>query len=111
MEDYSTSNLVLDSLLKCIDVLEQEIIRLKYENERLVAELAAAKKTSRNSSKPPSSDIVKSPPSGGKSKRRIGGQSGHEPHFRTAFIQEQLDEVHVFNPPSMVCSQCGEQQH
>ena len=98
---------ILDSLLKRIDALERENALLKSENERLKIELAAARKNSRNSSKPPSSDIVKPPPSGGKGKRRIGGQPGHEPHFRIVFTPEQLDEAHVFNPSSMLCSRCG----
>ncbi|MDR2392273.1 MAG: DUF6444 domain-containing protein, partial [Planctomycetota bacterium] len=59
--------------------------RLRAENERLKRELAAARKDSRNSSWQPSSDIVKPPPSGGRGKRRIGGQPGHEAHFRTLF--------------------------
>ena len=87
-------------LLERIATLEARVVELE-------AQLAAAKKNSRNSSKPPSSDIVKPPPSRGKGKRRIGGQPGHEPHFRTAFIPEQLDEVHIFNPPSPVCRHCG----
>jgi transposase len=90
-----------------IQVLLERIATLEAEVERLRLELAAAKKNSRNSSKPPSSDIVKPPPSGGKSTRRIGGQPGHEPHFRAAFAPEQLDEVHIFNPPSMLCGRCG----
>ena len=91
---------IIQKLLERIDALEAEVKRLKHE-------LAAAKKNSRNSSKPPSSDIFKPPPSGGKGKRRIGGQPGHEPHFRSVFTPEQLDEAHVFNPPSLICRLCG----
>ena len=91
---------IIQKLLARIEALEAEIKRLKQE-------LAAAKKNSRNSSKPPSSDIVKPPPSGGKGTRRIGGQPGHEPHFRSAFTPEQLDEAHLFKPPSLVCRRCG----
>ena len=109
-----------EALLKRIESLELEVARLKSENasfravistlraenEHLKLELAAARKNSRNSSKPPSSDIVKPPPTGKKGKRRIGAQPGHQPHFRVPFTPEQLDDVHVFEPPSMTCA-CG----
>lgn len=102
---------ILEALLKRLDALERENAVLKAENERLKLELAAAKKNSRNSSRPPSSDIVKPPPPGGKGKRHIGGQPGHEPHFRTAFTPERLDAVHTFNPPSRTCRRCGGELH
>lgn len=107
------ANLNLEALAKRIDALERENARLraenqalKAENKRLRLELASAKKNSRNSSKPPSSDIVKPPPPGGKSKRHIGGQPGHEPHFRNLFTPEQLDEAVVFVPSTRTCP-CG----
>ena len=102
---------IIEALLQRLDALERENALLKAEVARLKLELAAAKKNSRNSSKPPSSDMVKPPPPGGKAKRRIGGQPGHEPHFRQAFKPEQLDEVHIFNPPSMLCRNCGGELH
>jgi transposase len=104
-----------EALLTRVEALEREnaLLRpenatLKAENERLKLDLAAARKSSRNSSKPPSSDIVKPkpPPPEGQDKRRIGGQPGHEAHFRQLFTLEQLDETHVFDPASMTCS-CG----
>ena len=102
---------IIEALLQRLDALERENALLKAEVARLKLELAAAKKNSRNSSKPPSSDMVKPPPPGGKAKRRIGGQPGHEPHFRTAFKPEQLNEIHIFNPPSMLCCNCGGELH
>ncbi len=102
---------IIQVLLEQNRILLERIAALEAENERLKADLAAAKKNSRNSSKPPSSDIVKPPPSGGKGKRCIGGQPGHKPHFRSSFNPEQLDEVHVFNPSSMVCRCCGGALH
>ena len=109
--DALPTNPTLKALLERIYALEREITRLraendffKAENKRLKLELAAAKKNSNNSSKPPSSDIVKPPPPGGKSKRHTGGQPGHEPHFRTPFSPEQLDDIQVFDPPVLTCS-------
>ena len=120
---------IFTALMARVDALEREVARLQAENvalraenellraenealkaevNRLTLELAAARKNSRNSSKPPSSDIVKPKPPlpEGQTKRRIGGQPGHAPHFRQPFTPEQLDESHVFDPPSMTCS-CG----
>jgi hypothetical protein len=91
-------------------LLRDENTLLRAEIERLKFELAAAKKDSRNSSKPPSSDIVKPSPSGGRGKRRLGGQPGHQPHFRTPFSPERIDEVEIFEPPSMTC-RCGGSLH
>jgi len=101
-----TENRKLKPLEKEVLRLKDENKKLKSENERLKLELAAARKNSSNSSKPPSSDIVKPPPAGGKSKRSIGAQRGHEPHFRTPFTPKQLDETHTFDPPAATCP-CG----
>lgn len=110
----------MEVLLKRIETLEQENVRLQAESvqlraenarlraeiDRLKRELAVAKKDSRNSSKPPSSDIVKPPRLKRKGKRRIGGQPGHAAHFRTPFSPDQIDEVEIFEPPSLTCP-CG----
>jgi transposase len=75
--------------------LEGENVRLRVENAALKAEIIRLKKNSSNSSKPPSSDIVKPPkpvpPQGGK--RKIGGQPGHEGHFRPPFAAEEIDRI------------------
>jgi transposase len=87
--------------------LEQRVVELETENSALKAEVARLKKNSSNSSKPPSSDIVKPPkpagPPGGK--RKIGGQPGHEGHFREPFTAQEIDRVvpHTLT----TCPGCG----
>ena len=87
--------------------LQAENAALKAENLALKAEIARLKKNSSNSSKPPSSDIVKppkpTPPQGGK--RKIGGQPGHEGHFRPPFTAQEIDRVvpHTLT----TCPGCG----
>lgn len=68
--------------------------------------LPPPKKNSRNSSKPPSSNLVKPTPKGKKQKRTSGGQPGRPANFRKPFPPEQLDEVNVFDPPSLTRT-CG----
>src|SRR5437870_544316 len=73
--------------------LEKKLQEALEANEQLRKQLASARKDSTTSSKPPSSDIVKppKPPSQvGDSGRKIGGQPGHPPHFRTPFPPEQI---------------------
>ena len=99
----------LAPLLARIAELEADNLRLRAENVELKAEIARLKKNSSNSSKPPSSDIVKPPKPaplhGGK--RKIGGQPGHEGHFRDPFSAEQIDRVvpHALT----TCPDCGGQ--
>lgn len=73
--------------------LAKELQQARETIEQLRKQLAAAHKDSTTSSKPPSSDIVKPPkppPEDGESARRIGGQPGHLPHFRTPFPPDQI---------------------
>ena len=79
------------------------------EIARRTAQRAAAGKNSTNSSKPPSSDIVKPdqlpPVPDGQEKRSIGGQPGHQAHFRDLFDELQIDEV---VPHTLCgCPHCG----
>src|SRR5450631_1568273 len=88
-------------------LIAEAIAPLLARIAELEAEIARLKKNSSNSSKPPSSDIVKppkpAPPQGGK--RKIGGQPGHEGHFRQPFTAAQIDHVepHTLN----TCPDCG----
>lgn len=73
--------------------LEKNLQEALEINEQLRKQLAAARKDSTTSSKPPSSDIVKPPkppPQEGDSARKIGGQPGHPPHFRTPFPPDKI---------------------
>ncbi len=94
-------------LLARIAVLEADNLRLRAENTELKAEIVRLKKNSSNSSKPPSSDIVKPPkpvpPRGGK--RKIGGQPGHEGHFREPFTAAEIDRVQTHTLHT--CPDCG----
>jgi len=72
----------VETLLKRIQVLEEEVARLR--------------KDSNNSSKPPSSDIVKPKTSTQKrtsKKRKRGGQPGHSKHLRKPFSADEIDSV------------------
>ena len=72
----------VETLLKRIQVLEDEVARLK--------------KDSNNSSKPPSSDIVKPKKNVRKrtaKKRKRGGQAGHKKHTRKPFAIDEIDNV------------------
>lgn len=79
--------------------------------ERRIAELereiARLKKTPRNSSLPPSSEHphAKPPPAKSKSKRRCGGQPGHEKHERALIPTDQCTEVVPHKPTN--CRRCG----
>jgi transposase len=89
--------------------LQAEIAALRATVAELQEKLASAHKNSRTSSKPPSSDIVKPPPPPapeGQSQRTIGGQPGHEPHFR-ALLPEELVDGGVFEHVPEICPDCG----
>jgi transposase len=75
---------------------------LRAEVASLKEEVARLKKNSSNSSKPPSSDIVKPPkpePADG-TKKKIGGQHGHQKFVRQPFKPEEIDHTIIceFSP-------------
>jgi transposase len=75
--------------------LLEEVRMLRAEVAALKEEVARLKKNSSNSSKPPSSDIVKPPkpePADG-TKRKIGGQQGHQKFVRQPFKPEEVVPV------------------
>jgi transposase len=89
--------------------LQAEIASLRATVAELQEKLASAQKNSRTSSKPPSTDIVKPPsppPPEGQSQRTIGGQPGHEAHFR-ALLPEQLVNGGVVRHVPEICPDCG----
>jgi hypothetical protein len=73
----------------------------------LEAEIARLKKTPRNSSLPPSSEHPHAKPAGAKpkSKRKRGGQPGHEKHERALIPTDQCQDVIVCKPKC--CRRCG----
>jgi transposase len=78
---------VLCDLSKTIESQHEQI-------KVLEAKVARLSKNSSNSSKPPSSDDITKPKSSkkeNKSKRKIGGQPGHQKHARRLFSEEQID--------------------
>jgi transposase len=87
---------------------DKQLAAQRQQIAALEAEVARLKKNSSNSSKPPSSDIVKppqpAPPHG--SKRKIGGQPGHEGHFRQPFTTQEIDRVVPHNTLT-TCPDCG----
>lgn len=94
----------------------QELIRsiVQYyerrlaEYERRIAELEAQLgKTPRNSSRPPSSEHphAKPPRDKSQSKRKRGGQPGHQKHERPLIPSEQCQEVIPLAPSH--CRRCG----
>ncbi len=92
----------IDFLLKRVDYLEKEVVRLtdrlaKYENP----------KNSKNSSKPPSSDFPKLPKTQSlreSSGKKPGGQFGHDGTTLKMVTNPDIIETHC---PSF-CTCCGE---
>ena len=110
--DTEVRRLIAEAMVplhKRIAELERRVVELETENAELQAQIARLKKNSSNSSKPPSSDIVKppppAPPQGGK--RKIGGQPGHEGHFRQPFIAAEINRVEV-QRRTMPVNGCGQ---
>jgi transposase len=75
--------------------------------EARVEELERGRKTPQNSSLPPSSQHPHSrpQPQRRKSKRKRGGQPGHEKHERPLIPSKQCDEVQSLKPTE--CRRCG----
>ena len=75
--------------------------------QRIAALEAKINQNSSNSSRPPSSEPlhVKRQPPRPKSKKRRGGQPGHNRHSRELVPADQLTDAFDIKPPS--CSGCG----
>lgn len=99
--------------------LANEVVELRRENAELRVLVGSLQErirdleerlgqNSRNSSRPPSSDgpQVKLPPKRRKSRRRRGGQPGHQGHTRALIPVEEVDELVPCVPPH--CGACGE---
>ena len=81
--------------------LELELTKARQRIMELEAQL---KSNSQNSSKPPSADPPGAParPKGKKSKRKRGGQPGHQAHFSP--VPEHVDQVHEHR--ATACERC-----
>ena len=99
----------VEVLLLRIADLEQQNAELEKRVEALEAKLA---KNSRNSSKPPSTEHphAKLPPKKKpKSKRKPGGQRGHQKFERTLIPTDQCEDVVPCKPDQ--CRGCGKSLH
>ena len=90
--------------------LEKRVAKLEADLAKVMDELAKAKKNSSNSSKPPSGDIVnpapKSAPGDNKAtKRKRGGQPGHQRHQRIPFQPNEIDNTWIYYYTGCPC--CG----
>ncbi len=87
-----------------IRLLSAEIAKL----EARIKELEGGRKTPQNSSLPPSTVHPHAKPasSGRKSKKKRGGQRGHQKHERPLLPTEECDEVKPLKPTE--CRRCGE---
>ena len=95
---------ILQQVVDRLVALEEEVSRLRIENERLREQ---TQRSSRNSSQPPSSDTPSAPP---REKRRSSGkqrgaQPGHEGHQRKLYPAEECRSVSNHYPTE--CSACG----
>lgn len=87
----------MDAKDQIIAELTQKVESLMKRIQQLEEEIARLKKDSNNSSKPPSSDIVKPKKTVKKTsrkKRKRGGQHGHRKFVRPSFEPEQVDEFY-----------------
>ena len=88
---------IIRALLAQIDELKKRLFELE----------ARVNKTPQNSSLPPSTQHphARPPAKKPKSKRKRGGQPGHEKHERALIPVEKCDEVHPLKPTE--CRRCG----
>lgn len=95
---------VIVHVLERVVVLEQEVSRLRAENERLREQ---TRRSSRNSSQPPSGDAPSTPPRRRRepSGQARGGQPGHTGHQRKLYPVEQCRTVTDHRPRE--CGACG----
>ncbi len=96
---------VIRLLLAKIVELEAQVEELRARIEEL--ERQGKGKTPQNSSLPPSTQHphARPRPPRRKSKKKRGGQPGHEKHERPLIPSEQCDEVHPLRPTE--CRRCG----
>jgi transposase len=96
---------IIRLLLARIASLEAENAELKVRIEEL--ERRAKGKTPQNSSLPPSTQHphARPQPPKRKSKKKRGGQPGHEKHQRPLIPTDQCDDVHTLKPAE--CRRCG----
>lgn len=97
---------IIHLLLARIAELEAEVGELRARIEEL--ERQGKGKTPQNSSLPPSSQHphARPQPPKRKSKKKRGGQPGHEKHERALIPTEQCDDVQSLKPEQ--CRRCGE---
>ncbi|MCA1602318.1 MAG: IS66 family transposase [Acidobacteria bacterium] len=98
---------VQQALLQVLDrvaAVEEELSRLRIENERLREQ---TKRSSHNSSQPPSSDTPQAPPRHKRqaSGKKRGAQPGHQGHQRKFYPPEECRSVSDHRPPA--CRTCG----
>src|SRR5919198_776462 len=107
-EDWAlTPSSVQQALLQVLErlaALEEEVSRLRAENERRREQ---TRRSSRNSSQPPSSDAPSALPRQQRhsSGRTRGAQPGHEGHQRRLYPVEACRSINNHRPA--VCSACG----
>jgi hypothetical protein len=102
-----TPSSVQQALLQVLErlaTLEEEVSRLRAENERLGEQ---TRRSSRNSSQPPSSDAPSAPPWKPRpsSGRKRGAQPGHEGYQRKLYPVEACRSVNNHRPAQ--CGACG----
>src|ERR671923_694144 len=102
-----TPSSVQQALLRVLErlaALEEEVSRLRAENERLREQ---TRRSSRNSSQPPSSDAPSALPGQQRpsSGRKRGAQPGHEGHQRKLYPVEVCRSINNHRPAA--CSACG----
>jgi transposase len=97
---------IIRLLLARIAALEAENAELKARIEELERQVKG--KTPQNSSLPPSTQHphARLQPAQRKSKKKRGGQPGHEKHERSLIPIDQCDDVHALKPTK--CRRCGE---
>ena len=84
-----------------IEKQAEEIKMLKEHIKVLEEKIARLEKNSSNSSKPPSSDIINPQPENKKkTKRKIGGQKGHQKHNRPLFESSEIDQTIIHKLPA-----------
>ena len=100
------AQVIIRLLLARIAALEAENAELKARIEELERQVKG--KTPQNSSLPPSTQHphARPQPAQRKSKKKRGGQPGHEKHERPLIPTDQCDDIHVLKPTE--CRRCGE---